>query len=116
MGGDCSPGTGDKPRRALAARNYPPLIVGAPDEPVHPELADVWHRALNHLSPALPKDAYETWIKPTTLVVLEDGLAVVGTPNIFVRQEVEQCYKAHLEAALSQVCDRPIVLQAVIGQ
>ena len=85
-------------------------------ESVQPELADVWHRALNHLRQALPKDAYETWIKPTALLVLEDGLAVVGTPNVFVRQEVEQCYKAHLEAALSQVCERPIVLQTVIGQ
>ena len=107
--------SGDLP--AFAAddpRKY--LLPDHRGESVQPELADVWHRALNHLRPALPKDAYETWIKPTTLLVLEDGLAVVGTPNIFVRQEVEQCYKAHLEAALSQVCERPIVLQTVIGQ
>ncbi|MDQ5853125.1 MAG: helix-turn-helix domain-containing protein [Chloroflexota bacterium] len=91
------------------------LLTEQQREPVHPDLADVWHRALNHLSPALSKDAYETWIEPITLVVLEEGLAVVGTPNIFVRQEVEQSYKAHLEAALSQACERPIVLQAVIG-
>jgi len=85
-------------------------------DPVDQELANAWQRALKHLSPALPKDAYETWIAPITLIVLKEGLVVVGTPRLFVGQEVEQCYKVPIEAALSQVCKRLIVLQVVIGQ
>ncbi|HSH82373.1 MAG TPA: DnaA N-terminal domain-containing protein [Herpetosiphonaceae bacterium] len=76
----------------------------------------MWQRALNHLSPALSIGAYETWMAPITVIVREEGLAVVGTPNTFVRQKVEQCYRAPIEVALSQVCKRPIVLQVMIGQ
>jgi chromosomal replication initiation ATPase DnaA len=62
----------------------------------------------------LSRDAFEVWIKPTTLVLLEEALAVVTTPNIFVRQELELHYKEHLESALSSVCGRRIVVEAAI--
>ena len=78
-------------------------------------LAGVWQRVQAHVAPELSKDEYDTWIEPLTLVALEDDLAVVGTPNIFVRCEVERAYKAHLEAALARACGRPVILQAVIG-
>jgi hypothetical protein len=86
-----------------------------PCEPVSAELAELWECVLAHLRLAVPKADYDTWIAPITLVALEDGLAVVATPNIFVREEVEQRYKALLEAGFSHACGQPIVLQAVIG-
>ncbi len=45
----------------------------------------------------------------------QDKLAVVAVPNVFVRQEIEQTYKAHLEEAFRQVCERSVELEAVIG-
>lgn len=86
-----------------------------PHEPTDHVLAGVWQRVQAHVAAELSKDEYDTWIEPLTLVALEDDLAVVGTPNIFVRCEVERAYKAHLEAALARACGRPVVLQAVIG-
>ena len=84
-------------------------------EPVSSELAELWQGVLAHLRLAVPKADYDTWIAPITLVALEDGLAVVATPNIFVREEVEQHYKTLLEAGFSHACGQPTVLQAVIG-
>lgn len=84
-------------------------------EPVSAELAELWQKVLDQVSLTLPKDMFNVWISPTSLVAFEDNLAVVTTPNIFVRQQIEQLYQAHLEEALSRVCERPIMLQAVIG-
>ena len=84
-------------------------------DPVSPALTEVWQGVLDQLSQTLAGTDYETWIKPSSLVALEDGLAVVATPNIFVRQHVEQCYKALLEEAVSHACGRLTVLQVVIG-
>ncbi len=84
-------------------------------ESVHPEVAELWHNVLDQLRLELSEGDYDTWIKPLTLVALEDGLAVVGTPNIFVREAVEQVYQTHLEAVLSKAYGRPMALQAVIG-
>ena len=91
------------------------LVPAQQPDPVPLRLAEVWQRVLDHLRPALPPSDYETWIEPCTLLALDDGLAVVATPHIFVRQEIEQSYKAQIEDALSCACSRPIVLQAVIG-
>ncbi len=57
----------------------------------------------------------DAWITPTRLLLIEDHQAVVGVPNIFVRQELEQTYKVRLEAALSQVRDQPTTIQVVIA-
>jgi hypothetical protein len=32
------------------------------------------------------------WLKPATLLLLEEHLAVVGTPNVFVRDQINQQY------------------------
>lgn len=87
----------------------PPPI--APDT----EIMARWRQALDQLKQQLERQAYETWIAPNQLLVVEDDLAILGTPNIFVRQEVEHHYTAELEAALSQSYGRPMTLQAVIG-
>jgi len=74
-----------------------------------------WRQVLDQLRQQLDRQAYDTWIAWNQLLLVEDDLAVVGTPNVFVREEVEQHYAAHIEAALSQSYGRPMTLQAVIG-
>jgi hypothetical protein len=83
-------------------------------ELVSPELCRVWQQALHYLKLMLPECEYSTWFVPIALVALDNNLAFIATPNIFVRQQVEQVYQAHLEEALSRVFDRAITLQAVI--
>ena len=78
-------------------------------------MTEVWQNVLDQVSRTLPPGDYETWIKPCSLIALEDGLAVVVTPNIFVKQEVEQRYRGVLEEYFSGACGQPTVLQAVIG-
>jgi len=100
-----APGSDDFRQSAMP----PPLI--APDSGIMTR----WRHVLDQLKQQLERQAYDTWIASNQLLVVEDDLAVVGTPNVFVRDEVEQHYAAQIEAALSQSYGRPMTLQVVIG-
>ncbi len=84
-------------------------------EPMPDELGGVWQQALDRVSQVVPEDAFEVWLKPATWLLLEERLAVVGTPNVFVRGQIDQQYRDHLESALSTVRQRPVVVETVIG-
>src|SRR4051812_8466439 len=63
----------------------------------------------------MPRSEFDTWIKPTTLVAIEDSMAIVGTPNIFVRQELEGRYIAPITETLTTILGYPVQVQVVIG-
>ncbi|GAC1540763.1 MAG: hypothetical protein NVS2B7_13130 [Herpetosiphon sp.] len=77
--------------------------------------AAAWQQVRDDLAAKLTCNDWETWIKPSTLLELDQTTAVVGTPNVFVRQEVEQRYCQHLETAFAVVLGYPVQVQAVIG-
>lgn len=53
------------------------------------ELATTWRAVLERLSQDMPPDTFTTWLQPTALLHLDDGRAVIGAPNVFVRDELE---------------------------
>jgi hypothetical protein len=83
--------------------------------PADDPLASTWRQALELLEAQLDAQSYATWIAPTRLLHLDDDLAVVVTPNVFVRDEVERNHATHLEAAVRQVIGRPVAVELVIG-
>nr|MBA3948218.1 hypothetical protein [Herpetosiphonaceae bacterium] len=104
------------PRRTASRSAAPRHLPTAPPN-VMPdsELMTRWRQVLDQLSQQLEREVYETWIASNQLLVVEHDRAILGTPNIFVRQEVEHSYTAEIEAALSQSYGRPMTLQVVIG-
>ena len=107
-----------KGHRSQSNCTYPADRYSSPEperEPVDAAFVEVWQSVLDRVSQVVPREAFDVWIKPINLVILEDKLAVVAAPNVFVRQQIEQTYKAHLEEAFRQVCVRHIELEAVIG-
>ncbi len=77
--------------------------------------AAVWQKIQAELATQLSKNDWETWIKPAALLDLDQTTAVVGTPNIFVRQEVGQHYRHHIERALATEFGYPLEVEVVIG-
>lgn len=76
---------------------------------------EVWNRVLEDLLAQIPRNDFETWIKTSALLDVRDGLAVVGVPNIFVRQEIEGRFLGMLQAALEKFLGYHVDLQIVIG-
>ncbi|MDP9316885.1 MAG: hypothetical protein M3R24_39530 [Chloroflexota bacterium] len=109
-----------------SARNHSPLaLCNALSEPaseVDSALHTFWQAALSILEAKLPRNEFETWIKPCQLVAVEPDArpdeatgALVATPNIFVRQELEGRYLRQVEEALGTALGYPVQVQPVIG-
>lgn len=74
----------------------------------------LWPAVLADLQQRLAPGEFETWLKETCLVDLEDDQAIVGTSNIFVREKIEHSYAALIGDALMAVVGRPVAVQVVI--
>ncbi len=99
--------------KALPVEPPQESAVPAPSRPPAP-LMEAWQQVLGKLEREVPRDQFRTWLKPTELLAIDGDEAVVATPNIFVREEVEAHYQALLETALHQVLDRRLGLVVVI--
>ena len=96
-----------------SAADLPPTsCIAAPNAP---ELDQVWTEVLAQLATLVEAPAYDTWLAPSRLLLLDDGEAVVGVPNVFARDELVRTYAAQVEAVLHQLRGRPIALQVIIG-
>ena len=79
------------------------------------DLTPKWQQALDLLKLQLPPDKYVTWIQSNNLLLVEKQVAIVGAPNVFVRQEVELHYSKQIAAVLSELYGRPLEVEVVIG-
>ena len=91
----------------------PPPVV---EPPSNPALTTVWQVVQQQLGRVLPPEDLATWVAPTTLQAIEGQDIVLGTPNVFVRQELEGRFQAPLVAALEAVLGHTVVVHLIIGQ
>jgi hypothetical protein len=74
-----------------------------------------WQHVCDQLRAELPPDDYVTWIAPLRLLDYGDDVAVIQTPNIFAREEIEGRLRAPLVAACTQNFGPAISLHVVIA-
>ena len=98
------------PLRLLAAP--PPSIIGEASVTQSPAL---WQRVLARLERDVAADAFGTWLSRTVLLEHDRTLIVIGTPNIFVRDEVDTAYRPAIERALAAELGYGVTLEVVIG-
>ncbi len=78
-------------------------------------IKQIWQAAIGELQFQVSRSEFDTWLRQTTLVEIEDHIAVIGTPNIFVRQELEGRYLPLIAQALQTVVGHALQVQVVIG-
>ncbi len=66
----------------------------------------LWQSVLGQLQMEMPKSTFETWVKDTTLVTQEDGTYVVGAPNAYAKDWLENRLKSSVKRTLSTVVGR----------
>ena len=67
-----------------------------------------WEAALGELQLQVPRPSYETWLKGTVGLARQDGKLVVGVPNTFVAEMLEQRMFSLITQAVERVCKAPV--------
>ena len=76
-------------------------------------LKQLWSAALGEIQVGLSKGNYETWFKDTAIVSEEDDVYMIGVPNAFAREWLEQKYRAQVRETLTRLLSRTVDVRFV---
>ncbi|MEZ4500452.1 MAG: chromosomal replication initiator protein DnaA [Thermomicrobiales bacterium] len=75
----------------------------------------LWQAVLGDMQVRLSKNAYENWLRPTSLVAFANDVATISAPNTFGATTLESRYAADIESVLSEIIGRPVKVEFVVG-
>lgn len=76
----------------------------------------VWETTLGHLQLQVTRPSYQTWLKDTVGLASHDGQFVVGTPNTFVAEMLEQRMYSLISQAMERVTSGPVDVRFQVVQ
>ena len=80
-------------------------------EPV--SLKQLWTAALGELQIGLPRSTYDTWFKDTQALSEEDDVYVIGVPNAFAREWLENKFRTQVRQTLQHLIGRTVDVRFV---
>lgn len=83
----------------------------SPDESPPAKWCGVWEQVIEQLR---GDGDVETWLRPAALLDVTDDRAVIGSGNVFLRDELEEHWYARLRSALLAVLGRNVEVEIVI--
>ncbi|HEY7524092.1 MAG TPA: DnaA/Hda family protein, partial [Candidatus Limnocylindrales bacterium] len=75
----------------------------------------VWRAALGELQVSLSPANYETWLRDTTLVDVEDQRFRIAVPNGFAKDWLETRYRSLISQTLARIVGYSVQVEFVIG-
>ena len=76
---------------------------------------EVWDRVLDDLQIQVTRPTYETWLKQTAGVAVSDDAFVVGAPNAFVAEMLEQRMSSLIAQAVERQVKRRLDVRIEVG-
>jgi len=76
-------------------------------------LKQLWSAALGEIQLTLTKGNYETWFKDTAVISEEDDVFMIGVPNAFAREWLENKYRAQVRETLQRLIGRTVDVRFV---
>jgi chromosomal replication initiator protein len=73
--------------------------------------ADIWKAALEELQAKVSPANYQTWLKNTVGLSLNDGCFTVGVPSSFVTEALEKRLNPLIEKTLTGIAGKPLKVQ-----
>ena len=82
----------------------------------HHELnaSQVWKSVLGELQLQMPRATFDTWVKNTSVVAYEDGVFVIGAPNTYAVEWLENRLAGTLKRAACNIARRAVDLRFVV--
>ncbi|RRR71489.1 MAG: chromosomal replication initiator protein DnaA [Candidatus Viridilinea halotolerans] len=78
-------------------------------------LNQIWQAALGTIQLQTSRQEFDTWLRGTTLIALDGGMATVGTTSPFHKEGIENRYLAPVRRSLGDVVGYPVQVRVVIG-
>jgi len=75
----------------------------------------VWQAVLGELEVRLNPAQFETWIKNTSLVSLDEDEAVISVPTSFAQMTIERKFEPEIRRSLSNILHRPVQVSFVVN-
>jgi chromosomal replication initiator protein len=76
-------------------------------------LKQLWSAALGELQVGLPRATYDTWFKDTQLISEEDDVFLIGVPNAFAREWLENKFRPQVRTSLQHLLGRTVDVRFV---
>lgn len=75
-----------------------------------------WQATLGQLQLEMPKAAYETWVQDTELISYEDGSFIIGVPNAYARDWLDNRLSNTVRRKLTGLLNRTVEVRFVVWQ
>lgn len=94
-------------RLAQSATDYTEeTLIGEEFEP-----HGVWQMLLSELALQMPSATYSTWVRDTWVIAYEDGEFIIGLPNAYARDWLENRLRHKIKRVLSALIHRSVQVQ-----
>src|SRR5438094_7576404 len=74
---------------------------------------NIWQAVLGELQVGISRPNFDTWFKGTSIVSVEDDVFIIGVPNAFAREWLENKYRQNVKQALQRAIGRTVVVRFV---
>jgi chromosomal replication initiator protein len=75
-----------------------------------------WQAALGQLQLEMPKAAFETWVSNSEFISYEDGFFVIGAPNAYARDWLENRLNSTATRLLTGLMNRSVEINFIVWQ
>lgn len=74
----------------------------------------LWQAVLGDLQVRLSRNAFENWLRPTTIIGFDDDIATVAAANTFGASTLQARYANDIEQVMSDIVGRPIRVEFTV--
>ena len=74
----------------------------------------LWQAVLGDLQVRLSRNAFENWLRPTTIIGFNDDVATVAAANTFGASTLQARYASDIEQVMSDIVGRPIRVEFTV--
>lgn len=79
-----------------------------------PRAEAIWRATLGELQLRMPRATYDTWLKNSTLLAYEDGCFIIGVPNAYAKDWLEQRLHGLVKRVLESVAGHAVELRFIV--